>query len=75
MASFVVEIELDNAAFEDSGELSRILRSLADRVEVQVVDEQIVHNGGLVVQPLGGWTCRDVNGNPVGEAWIEGSGV
>lgn len=62
---FKVEIETDNAAFEDSGELSRILHELADRVEVQVVDGHVAYNRD------GDWPVRDVNGNRVGSAWLE----
>lgn len=78
MPTFNVEIDLGNSAFEDSSEVARILRNLADRVEVQVQVEAredgtdivtVVHNGG-------DYPIRDINGARVGSAWIEdGSGV
>lgn len=64
MATFNVEIDLGNAAFEDSGEVPRILRKLADRVEVQTIDGQTTHNGG-------DYPLMDINGARVGSAWIE----
>lgn len=76
MATFNVEINLGNAAFEDSAEVARILRNLAGRVEVQVIIEpeqeqgQVTNNGaqGLTA---GTWIVRDSNGSTVGSAWIE----
>lgn len=76
MATFNVEIALSGAAFEDSSEVARILRALADKVEVQVIsgysaeEESLVHNGssGLTA---GSWSAKDVNGNSVASAWIE----
>ena len=47
---FEVQINTENAAFEDSGEIARILRDLADRIE-----------GGSI-----GGKIRDINGNAVG---------
>ena len=80
MAQFVVEIDLEGAAFEDSGEVSRMLRALADRVEVQVIEiggiTRTVHNAGSAVRgDEDGWALHDINGQRVGDAWIEGTGV
>jgi len=47
-----ININLDNAAFEDEGEISRILRKLADKISY---DGRI--DGGKIM---------DVNGNSVG---------
>lgn len=47
---FQIEIETDNSAFEDSGELGRLLRKMADQV-----DE------GRTTGPV-----IDINGNQVG---------
>lgn len=47
-----ININLDNAAFEDEGEISRILRQLADKISY---DGRI--DGGKIM---------DVNGNSVG---------
>lgn len=54
---FTVEIECDNAAFEDDSgaEVARILRNLAAELE---------NNPGV----LGRFPLRDTNGNRVGEA-------
>lgn len=54
---FKLEIETDNAAFEDGGneELARILRKLADRITFGTYDED--DNGALL----------DINGNKVGD--------
>jgi hypothetical protein len=53
-----LRIKMDNAAFEDDpGELARILRDLADKVENGVTDgDQFV--------------ARDINGNKVGSLEI-----
>ena len=66
MSKFKVEIDIDNAAFEDSSEVSRILRDLADRVEVQVVEGEVTVN-----RTADHVVLRDVNGNTVGQAWTE----
>lgn len=71
MAQFMVEIELSGAAFEDSGELAGLLRVLADRVEVQVVDEKVTHNASAMLGVLEGWVIRDSNGNRIGHAWVQ----
>lgn len=79
MATFNVEIDIDNAAFEDSAEVSRILRTLADKVEVQVIAPDSsswardTDEGGysLSFNNDGNWPLMDVNGNRVGSAWIE----
>jgi hypothetical protein len=69
MATLNIEINLDNAAFEDSSEVARILRNLADRVEIQVYDGL---GGQRVVHSLGkGVLLRDSNGNRVGSAQVE----
>jgi len=47
---FEVRIDMGNAAFEDSNQISRILREIAVRVE----------NGSI------GGKIRDINGNAVG---------
>lgn len=70
MSTFNVEIHIDGAAFEDSAEVSRILRDLADRVEVQVIEEQVTTNGASGLTE-GSWSVRDINGNTVGSAWVE----
>jgi hypothetical protein len=59
----LIEIDLDNAAFEkDNGvdEVERILTKLMDR------------DYPTIPQPSG-WTCnlRDINGNTVGKARIQ----
>lgn len=53
MSQFKMHVNLDNSAFEDNGELVRILRETADRVEK------------LRTYPF---TIRDINGNSVGKA-------
>lgn len=57
----IIEIETDNAAFEDapSYEVARILRKLADTME----SEQPLTRGGMLPNIV---ALRDVNGNPVG---------
>lgn len=56
MSTMTIEIEMNNAAFEDAPEreVARILRELADRVEVRGV--------GSVDEVR----LRDINGNSVG---------
>ena len=50
---FKLEIAMDNAAFDDPGELPRILHELADRIRKNPeVDD---------------YSVRDVNGNTVGQ--------
>lgn len=57
MAKFVVSFDTDNAAFEDySGEIARILRAVADKVE----------NGVLR------GTILDFNGNGIGSYMPKG---
>lgn len=46
-----IKINMDNAAFDDLSELSRILRKAADRLDGD---------------PFGGFALKDVNGNTVG---------
>ena len=62
---FQLSIDMDNAAFvDDSGELARILRSLADRLDA---------NGGINALDISDFTAlpvRDSNGNRVGVASI-----
>lgn len=53
MTEFVMRVNMDNAAFEDNGELVRILREVADKVE------------HLKEFPF---NLRDINGNKVGTA-------
>lgn len=53
MAKFEMSVNLDNSAFEDNGELSRILREVADKID------------RLRSYPF---TIRDINGNSVGKA-------
>lgn len=52
-----IKFETGNAAFDDSptGEIARILRSMADRIE----------EAGLLPAP------RDINGNVVGSVTVE----
>jgi hypothetical protein len=51
-----MHVEMDNAAFEDNGELPRILREVAEKID------------RLHSYPI---KLRDVNGNPVGFAIVE----
>ncbi len=51
---FTLEINMDNAAFDDSQELPRILRDLAKRIAAN--------------PEVGGYSVRDSNGNNVGHA-------
>jgi len=55
----IITITVDNAAFEGKGEVSRILRQLADRY-VYAPD-----------QDLGERSIQDINGNTVGELRVE----
>lgn len=64
MASLNIEITLDNASFEDSSEVSRILRKLADRIEIQVIEGEVVANDTEF------W-LMDINGARVGSALVE----
>jgi hypothetical protein len=57
-----IEINMDNAAFEDAGhgnELARILQNAARTVTGSSGDDA-----------LGSWRLRDINGNPVGHITI-----
>ena len=58
--NFTLEINCDNAAFGSnaSGELSRILKELSDRVESMGIIEEEVR-------------IRDINGNSVGSFIID----
>ena len=58
---FKLEIDCDNAAFEDdaAGEVMRILNDLAERIPIVI---------GRTLN------LYDVNGNSVGRAWVEGGG-
>jgi hypothetical protein len=56
MAKFRMHVNLDNGAFENEGELARILRVVANQVEY------------LGDKPL---VLSDINGNNVGMAYIE----
>ena len=47
-----ININLDNAAFEDEGEISRILRKLADKISY----DGSIDSGKII----------DINGNSVG---------
>ena len=55
MADFKMELRMDNAAFEDNGELPRILRDLAEKID-------------RLKQPP--YLLYDINGNKVGWAEI-----
>jgi len=55
---FTISIDCDNAAFDDPGELTRILTDLGKRLEWLTLDEQ-------------GGTLRDLNGNTVGKWEIQ----
>jgi hypothetical protein len=57
MTDFSLVIKLDGAAFEDTSELSSILRRLSRRVDELSVRELLA---------LGSGSLRDVNGNTVG---------
>jgi hypothetical protein len=58
-----LEIQTDNDAFqeEQEAEVARILRALADTLE---------REGDLADSLLLGVTLRDINGNPVGKAFL-----
>jgi hypothetical protein len=56
MAMFMMHVKMDNSAFEDNGELPRILRETADKID------------RLREFPF---TLLDINGNVVGQADIE----
>jgi len=57
-----IEITADNAAFEEPGELSRILQKLANYTEdISGRDGDILHGKPLM----------DYNGNRVGEVTVE----
>jgi len=55
MRKLIIQIEMENAAFEDDAgaEVARILREIADKAEA-----------GVIVATVG--TARDINGNIVG---------
>ena len=51
-----IEINMDNAAFEDEGEVKRILNDMTRKMDD-------------IVRPGDGGNLRDINGNTVGK-WI-----
>jgi hypothetical protein len=51
-----IQIETSNAAFEEPGEVARILRELADKLDGATNEGGMINN-----QPI-----RDINGNRVG---------
>jgi len=53
-----ININMDNAAFEDEGEVKRILNTMVDRMDD-------------IVRPGDGGKLRDVNGNTVGNWTVE----
>jgi hypothetical protein len=55
-----INVQLDNAAFDDPGELPRMLRELAGKL------------AGLGDLEPGNWPLRDFNGNNVGRCTIKG---
>lgn len=57
MSNILITINTDNAAFDDDCEVPRILRNLANRIEMV---------GDRAMGPL-----RDINGNIVGEFIIK----
>lgn len=58
----IIKMNMDNAAFDASGtEASRILRGLADKLELELSSDPFDTNIGL----------RDINGNTVGYAIIK----
>ena len=57
--TFRLKIACDNEAFADAGEVARILRAVADKVERG--ENEVL--------------CRDSNGNLVGEARFTGRAV
>lgn len=60
MATWNIRIKDANAAFDENpaGEVARILRDLADRIETHGDEGRIA--------------LRDINGNTVGEAYCQG---
>lgn len=56
--TLTLTIDCDNAAFEDCGEVARILRELAERV-----DGREAHDMDEII-------LRDVNGNRVGDVRV-----
>lgn len=58
---FQVTIETDNAAFEEHGEVSRILRKLADKMELCLDTNGTMRNTSI------GGKIFDLNGNKCGE--------
>jgi hypothetical protein len=66
MSSLKIELDLDNATFDDDdlpGEVARILHNLADRISEQS-RAYLAGNGSRMV-------ARDLNGNKVGTAKFE----
>ncbi len=61
MATVTVTIETDNAAFEDPGELPRILAALAARLPAWEMNA-----GDFDAEPI-----RDSNGNTVGRVTVQ----
>ncbi len=55
---FTLTVHMDNAAFEDAGELPRILADLAKTIRTY--------------PEHGTWHVRDINGNHVGVAEFKG---
>jgi len=58
--TFTIEIQMDNAAFEDGGgvEVANILRELAGRID------------GVTLREGNSFRLSDTNGNRVGEAMV-----
>ncbi len=54
-----IDIKTDNAAFEEYGEVKRILRDMVDRMDD-------------IVRPGDGGNLRDINGNTVGKFKVTG---
>lgn len=52
-----IEIETDGEAFDDSGELARLLTHVVRKVDA--------------IEPGWNLVLHDVNGNRVGRAWID----
>lgn len=52
---FKMEIDIDNAAFDNEKELSRILKEAAEYLPIQFPNPV-----------LDSWECKDSNGNTVG---------
>jgi hypothetical protein len=55
---FKLQVDMDNAAFDDPSELPRILAGLAERIRRD--------------PDLGAWNVMDVNGNTVGQGKFVG---